>query len=126
MLNHHLQLLNDISTLPQTVRALAGEGDEVGSKAIALLENWKQLVSVGISSNPSSLPGFLKILISVFPHIVAQNEDRKELPSPQVMTEGGAETLTPPEPEPWNEGSLMYFGLEKWGESFELLATSVN
>ena len=50
MLNHHLQLLNDISTLPQTVRALAGEGDEVGSKAIALLENWKQLVSVGISS----------------------------------------------------------------------------
>ena len=42
------------------------------------------------------------------------------------MTEGGAETLTPPEPEAWNEGSLMYFGLEKWGESFELLATSVN
>ena len=76
MLNHHLQLLNDISTLPQTVRALAGEGDEVGSKAIALLENWKQLVSVGISSYLSSLPDFLKTLISVFPRIVAQNEDR--------------------------------------------------
>ena len=70
-------------------------------------------MSVGISSNPSSLPGFLKTLISVFPQIVAQNEDRKELPSPQVMTEGGAETLTPPEPEAWNEGSLMYFGLGK-------------
>ena len=75
---HHLQLLNIISTLLQTVRALAGEGDEVGSKAIALLENWKQLVSVGISSYPSSLPGFLKTLISVFPQIVAQNEDRHE------------------------------------------------
>ena len=75
---HHLQLLNDISTLPQTVRALAGEGDEVGSKAIALLENWKQLVSLGISSYPSSLSDFLKTLISVFPQIVAQNEDRHE------------------------------------------------
>ena len=62
--------------MPQTVRALAGEGDEVGSKAIALLENWKQLVSVGISSYPSSLPDFLKALILVFPQIVAQNEDR--------------------------------------------------
>ena len=64
--------------MPQTVRALAGEGDEVGSKAIALLENWKQLVSVGISSYPSSLPDFLKTLISVFPQSVAQNEDRHE------------------------------------------------
>ena len=64
--------------MPQTVRALAGEGDEVGSKAIALLENWKQLVSVGICPYPSSLPGFLKTLISVFPQIVAQNEDRLE------------------------------------------------
>ena len=42
------------------------------------------------------------------------------------MTEGGAETLTPPEPEAWNEGSLMYFGLGKLGGSLELLATSVN
>ena len=83
MLNHHLQLLNDISTLPQTVRALAGEGDEVGSKAIALLENWKQLVSVGISSYLSSLPDFLKTLISAFPRIVAQNEDRHEVPVPR-------------------------------------------
>ena len=78
MLNHHLQLLNIKSTMPQTVRALAGEGDEVGSKAIALLENWKQLVSVGISSYPSSLSDFLKTLISVFPQIVAQNEVRHE------------------------------------------------
>ena len=76
MLNHHLQLLNIKSSMPQTVRALAGEGDEVGSKAIALLENWKQLVSLGISSYLSSLPSFLKTLILVFPQIVAQNEDR--------------------------------------------------
>ena len=30
----------------QTVRALAGEGGEVGGKALALLERWKQLVSI--------------------------------------------------------------------------------
>ena len=112
--------------MPQTVRALAGEGDEVGSKAIALLENWKQLVSVRISSFPSSLPGFLKTLISVFPQIVTQNEDRKELPSLQVMTEGGAETLTPPEPEAWNEGAVTSLCLGKWGGSLDLLATSIN
>ena len=35
----------------QTVRALAGEGDEVGIKAIALLEDWKQLVSVRLPRN---------------------------------------------------------------------------
>ena len=40
------------------------------------------------------------------------------------MTEGGAETLTPPEPEAWNEGAVTSFCLGKWGGSFELLATS--
>jgi len=56
-----------LSPVGKTVRALAGEADEVGGKALALLESWKQL----------------------------------------VMTAGGAETLTPPEPEEaWNEGPV--------------------
>ena len=49
-----------------------------------------------------------------------------ELASLQVMTEGGAETLTPPEPEAWNEGAVTSFCLGKWGGSFELLTTSIN
>ena len=34
----------------QTVRALADEGGEVGGKALALLERWKQLVSIDFHS----------------------------------------------------------------------------
>ena len=92
----------------QTVRALAGEADEVGSKAIALLEDWKQLVSVRLPRN-FDLISFHQVL-----------------KIPQVMTEGGAETLTPPEPEAWNEGAVTSFCLGKLGGSFELLATSIN
>merc|ERR1719342_907262 len=55
-----------LSPVGKTVRGLAGEGGEVGGKALALLESWKQL----------------------------------------VMTAGGAETLTPTEPEAWDEGPV--------------------
>ena len=35
----------DFNDILKTVRALAGEGGEVGGKALALLESWKQLVT---------------------------------------------------------------------------------
>ena len=70
----------------QTVRALAGEGGEVGGKALALLERWKQLVSIDFHSLQ------LCVGTKLFE---------------QVMSEGGAETLTPPEPEAWHEGLIF-------------------
>ena len=73
----------------QTVRALAGEGGEVGGKALALLERWKQLVSIDFHS--------LQLCVG---RIGAKLFE-------QVMSEGGAETLTPPEPEAWHEGLIF-------------------
>ena len=73
----------------QTVRALAGEGGEVGGKALALLERWKQLVSIDFHS--------LQLCVGRIGTKLFE----------QVMSEGGAETLTPPEPEAWHEGLIF-------------------